>query len=175
MVLSARQLLLDEDALCSSAQACIPAALVVMAVGNLLMGTITTASTAPMLGLCVFLMRSAAMGALVPFTNTVLSQWFVRRRGLAISVVEMASMIGTTFVVAQVWEQNLDGIGWRLTHVYSASFCLAMALPVAPANADCAICHPTSHLGRRFNRRGERVLCRSCCPSCRLVQDKSRL
>ena len=83
---------------------CVPAALLVMAGGNFLLQQATRRATAPaVFAGAVFLLRSAAMGALSPYTNTILSQWFSRKRGLAISVVEMASMTGTTFLGAQVW------------------------------------------------------------------------
>ena len=69
------------------------------------------------------------MGALSPYTNTILSQWFFRKRGLAISVVEMVSMTGTTFLVAQLWQHGLDTIGWRLTHELSGVCAALFAVP----------------------------------------------
>ena len=85
---------------------CVPAALALMAAGNFVMTCTTSRATTALFGVSVFMQRSAAMGMLNPYTNTILSHWFSRRRGLAISVVEVASMFITTFVVAQLWQHG---------------------------------------------------------------------
>ncbi len=109
---------------------CVPGALLIMACGNFLLPLATTRATAPLaFASAVFLLRSAAMGALSPYTNTILSQWFFRKRGLAISVVEMVSMTGTTFLVAQLWQHGLDTVGWRKTHELSGVCAALFAVP----------------------------------------------
>ena len=108
---------------------CVPAALFTMAVGNLILTQITSRSTVPLFAAVVFILRSSAMGTLTPYTNTILSQWFFRRRGLAISVVEMVSMSVSTFIFAQLWQHGLDTIGWRATHGISALCAAAFVLP----------------------------------------------
>ena len=45
----------------------------------------------PLFAAVVFILRSSAMGTLTPYTNTILSQWFFRRRGLAAQEAEVFS------------------------------------------------------------------------------------
>jgi hypothetical protein len=111
---------------------CVPCALLIMSGGNAVLTFANERQSAPLIFACaVFMLRSAAMGALSPYTNTILSQWFFRKRGLAISVVEMVSMTGTTFVVAQLWQHGLDTVGWRRTHGFSGLCAALFALPAA--------------------------------------------
>ena len=78
----------------------VPLALVVMGCGNVILTFARTRETTVCFAVGVFMLRSAAMGALSPYTNTILAQWFSRRRGLAMSVVEMVSMTGEFLLLA---------------------------------------------------------------------------
>ena len=60
----------------------------------------------------------------------LLSRHFVRRRGMAISIVQSANGFGRA-VSAPVVQLAISGLGWRLTYVAQAAAMAAMVLPLA--------------------------------------------
>jgi len=60
----------------------------------------------------------------------LLSRVFVRRRGMAISIVQSANGFARA-VSAPVVQFAISGIGWRMTYVAEAAFMAALVLPLA--------------------------------------------
>jgi MFS family permease len=69
----------------------------------------------------------AATGPVV--ANAVVSRWFVRRRGTAVSVLGSATMTGMSLLVPIVtW--LIVTVGWRMTYVAIGAFVLVCMLPL---------------------------------------------
>ena len=60
----------------------------------------------------------------------ILSRHFVRRRGMAISIVQSANGFARA-ISAPVVQLGVSGIGWRMTYVAEAVFMAALVLPLA--------------------------------------------
>lgn len=60
----------------------------------------------------------------------LLSRHFVRRRGMAISIVQSANGFGRA-VSAPLVQLAISGIGWRMTYLVQAAWMAAMILPLA--------------------------------------------
>ncbi len=60
----------------------------------------------------------------------LLSQWFVRRRGMAISIVQSANGFGRA-VSAPLAQLLISAIGWRRAYLTQAALMVALVLPLA--------------------------------------------
>ena len=69
----------------------------------------------------------AATGPVV--ANAVVSRWFIRRRGTAVSMLGSAAMGGMSLMVPAVAWMILT-LGWRMTYVAIGAFVLACLLPL---------------------------------------------
>ncbi len=74
----------------------------------------------------------ALFGASVTFGPLMadVSRWFVRRRGLAISICAAGSYLAGT-IWPPVVQHFIAEIGWRQTHAYIGVFCLVTILPLS--------------------------------------------
>src|SRR5215218_5701926 len=77
-------------------------------------------------GLLIGVASSAAFGPMM----ADVSQWFVRRRGIAVAVCASGNYVAGTFW-PPVLQHFFDTVGWRQTHLGIALFCVATMLPLA--------------------------------------------
>jgi MFS family permease len=59
-----------------------------------------------------------------------ISHWFVRRRGIAVSIVAAGNYLAGT-LWPPVIERAIDAYGWRATHLGIGAFCVLTMLPLA--------------------------------------------
>ena len=61
-----------------------------------------------------------------------ISHWFVRRRGLAVSIVASGN-----YLAGAVWppivQHLIETVGWRTAHLYIGAICLLTMLPLTYA------------------------------------------
>ena len=102
---------------------CVPVGLLAQSASMLLLAT--SGPELPrllFLPLAFFMMRSSSNGAVSPFCQTVVNQWFHAKRGKAIGFMGIATMLIPAVPVvgtAALWQHSLDTLGWRLSHVRS--------------------------------------------------------
>ena len=77
-------------------------------------------------GLLIGVASSATFGPMM----ADVSQWFVRRRGIAVAVCASGNYVAGTFW-PPVLQHFFDTVGWRQTHLGIALFCVATMLPLA--------------------------------------------
>jgi MFS family permease len=77
-------------------------------------------------GLLIGVASSATFGPMM----ADVSQWFVRRRGIAVAVCASGNYLAGTFW-PPVLQHFFDTVGWRQTHLGIALFCTATMLPLA--------------------------------------------
>ncbi len=100
----------------------------VMALGYIASGYATTLWQFALLhGVMIGLLGSSATFA--PLIADV-SRWFVRRRGIAVTVCASGNYIAG-FVWPRVIQHFIDTSGWRATHIGIGLFCLATMLPLS--------------------------------------------
>jgi len=73
-----------------------------------------------------FLGSAAMFGPLIADT----SQWFARRRGLAVAIVASGNYVGGA-IWPPVMQHFIDAAGWRVTYIGLGIFCFCATLPVA--------------------------------------------
>lgn len=78
----------------------------------------------------------------------ILSRQFVRRRGMAISIVQSANGFGRA-ISAPLIQFLISGIGWRTTYLAQAAFMAAAVLPLAILfrRGDRGSATPAAHVG----------------------------
>jgi MFS family permease len=77
-------------------------------------------------GLLIGVASSATFGPMM----ADVSQWFVRRRGIAVAICASGNYLAGTFW-PPVLQHFFDTVGWRQTHLGIAVFCTATMLPLA--------------------------------------------
>jgi MFS family permease len=77
-------------------------------------------------GLLIGVASSATFGPMM----ADVSQWFVRRRGIAVAVCASGNYVAGTFW-PPVLQHFFDTVGWRQTHLGIGLFCVATMLPLA--------------------------------------------
>ena len=130
---------------------------------------------------------SIAQGALIGFLGTSAtfvplvadtSQWFTRRRGIAVAICMSGNYAAGT-VWPPILQHFIDSVGWRATYIGVGVFCLVAMLPLAlvlrprPPDAEAAgraertpRTDRRSLPPRRSGRSGSlRQGCRRCCAS----------
>ena len=70
-----------------------------------------------------------------------LSQWFTRRRGIAVAVVSSGNYFGGT-IWPPVVQHFISDAGWRATHIGIGLFCVASMLPLVLAMRRPTPAHP---------------------------------
>jgi MFS family permease len=90
-------------------------------------------------------MRTTAIGALDNCTNTAVAQWFDKRRGRAMSLMNFAAQLLQGGAYAQIAQRSVAERGWRFTNRYVAGLgCAVLALVCAmlvwhtPEEVGCA-------------------------------------
>jgi MFS family permease len=115
------------------------------------------AALAPTLGLF-----AAAQGALIGFGSSAtfspllahISQWFDRRRGIAVAIVASGNYLAGT-VWPPVVQHFIASDGWRATYLGVAAFCVLSMLPLALALRAPAPAHGSVAAGAPAPRRTE--------------------
>src|SRR5215218_1645982 len=77
-------------------------------------------------GLLIGVASSATFGPMM----ADVSQWFVRRRGIAVAVCAAGNYLAGTFW-PPILQHFFDTVGWRQTHLGIALFCTATMLPLS--------------------------------------------
>src|SRR5213594_4327989 len=110
-----------------------PRRLVLLGGGMLALGLLGSAYVAALWQLIVLYGVVMTVGAnclgLVVFVP-MLSQWFVRRRGMAISIVQSANGFGRA-ASAPLAQLLISAIGWRRAYLAQAALMVAHVLPLA--------------------------------------------
>jgi len=104
-----------------------------------------------------FLGSSATFGPLIADT----SQFFVRRRGLAVAICASGNYLAGTFWPPVV-QYFIATAGWRATHIGIGLFCIATMLPLALLLRRRP---PAAATGRRPRSACRPSACRGCWPS----------
>ena len=115
------------------ARFCIPFALCGLSCAMVTLANARPGPGIAMLPLAFFMMRSCANGAVSPFTQNVVNQWFNKRRGRAIALNGVLPMFISSFPLigtAKLWQDALDTFGWRQAHLYCALIPVCVAVPV---------------------------------------------
>jgi MFS family permease len=108
---------------------------------------------------------SATFGPLIADT----SQWFSRRRGIAVAIVACGNYLGGA-IWPPILHHFIAGEGWRVTHVGVGVFCGLATLPLLLALRRRAPMHDTESMGRGAPASNVAwaflpTRCRRCCAS----------
>jgi MFS family permease len=91
---------------------------------------LSNASNTSMVMAGFFGCRLFAIGALNPWSQVTINQWFDRKRGRVMGIM----MVTTTFIrsgpYAVVYEAAISAFGWRTTQRYGSQSCWLLVLPV---------------------------------------------
>ncbi len=82
-----------------------------------------------------------------------LSQWFTRRRGIAVAVVSSGNYFGGT-IWPPVVQHFISDSGWRATHIGIGLFCVASMLPLVLALRRPTPAHPMTAANGAANGMG---------------------
>lgn len=82
-----------------------------------------------MLVLVFTAVRFFGQGSMMLAGNNLVSQWFTRRRGFALSLASLGFAVGTA-VYPPVLQFSIDTIGWRMSWVWMGFIVWAMIIPV---------------------------------------------
>lgn len=108
-----------------------PFALCLLAGSLCLMASVGADLPAQALPLAFFGVRSACLGMIFPWINTVIGQWFKRYRGRAVGYKGFGLEIGVNLIFAPIMQLLLDDFGWRIANRLLAIMCVSVAIPTA--------------------------------------------
>lgn len=74
--------------------------------------------------------RFFGQGALTLGSTNLVSQWFSRRRGMALSITSLGFAVGNA-LYPPLTQMLIAGIGWRMCWVLQGVFVLALIIPIA--------------------------------------------
>ena len=113
------------------ARVCMPAVMLVEAAFVLLMVHTGPGEALPwqLLPVSFFGIRLCSLGAVNPWINAVIGQWFFKRRGKAVAIKGFGNEIGVNLLLAPIFQALLDANGWRSANTIFAGLCVVVSLP----------------------------------------------